>query len=75
MVKEAFERKVGFKLAVYEKDAKWVKSARKGTRVVGQEDLIKMMGYLADNTLINNGGVVYKQCMDPDGYGLWPLPS
>ena len=47
VVKDAFQRKgQSWKLAVYEKDAKWVKNPRKGTKVVGELRLLRMRGYL-----------------------------
>ena len=48
---------------MYEKEAKWGKKPRKGTKVVGQARLLWMLSYLIDNALINYGGVVYKQCI------------
>ena len=63
VVEEAFKRKSGFKLAVYEKEAKWVKNPRQETKVVSQARLLWMLSYLIDNAMINYGGVVYKQCI------------
>ena len=57
-MKEAFQRRRGWKLAVYEKDAKWVKNPREGTKVVGQLRLLKMISYLVENAKLNYGGVV-----------------
>ena len=63
MVEEAFKRKSGFKLAVYDKEAKWVKRPGKKTKVVSQARLLWMLSYLIENAMINYGGVVYKQCI------------
>ena len=62
VVEEAFKRKSGFKLAVYEKEAKWVKKPREGTKVVSQARLLWMLSYLIENAMLNYGGAA-KQCI------------
>ena len=46
---------------MYEKDAKWVKNPRDGTKVVGELRLLKMIVYLVENAKISYGGKVFKQ--------------
>ena len=65
VIEEAFEeaqvtRGVS-KMAVYAKEAKWVKDEREGTRVVTKDELVRLMEYCIDNALVAYGERVFRQ--------------